>query len=200
VNALVSVVLALVLVGCAAPVVRAPSVDRTALWQTHRDRLTAIDSWRLTGRISIAAEDSAWHGALDWRRNGRDYRISLRAPLGSGGVQLQGDAEGVVMETSDGARYEAPDGESLLNQYFGMEVPVDGLTYWILGLPDPSLSGSVELNNEGRLQRLAQAGWTVDFLRYGAVKGNAGGLMLPTKIFVEGELGKVRLVVDQWML
>lgn len=190
----------LVLAACAVTPDRVPSLDSEQAWQTRILTLAALDSWSLTGRIAIQAEQEAWNAAIRWSQQGDRYTINLSAPLGQGVVRVEGDAKLVTLRTAD-QQYFAQDGEALLRQRLGWSLPVDGLRYWAVGLPNPRANSEEhQLDDRGRLHSLRQSGWDIEFRRYAQV----GNIDLPDKIFLVKRGANpsvaVRLVVQRWEL
>ena len=187
--------LTLFLVACAS---KPPRVaDPEAAWQQRRDRLSAVSSWTATGRIAINTEEEAWNATLHWVQKQDAYRIRLIAPLGQGALQITGDESAVMLRTSDNQIYRAADPESLLYDNTGWTLPLAGLRHWLKGLDDPSGPPAVRtLDAAGRLERLNQAGWVIDYQRYQDDE-SAG---LPTKLQLESERVAMRIVVNRWEL
>ncbi len=187
--------LTIVLVACTTPPPRV--ADPEAAWQQRRDKLSAVSSWTATGRIAINTEEEAWNATLHWVQRQNAYRIRLIAPLGQGGVQITGDESAVVLRTSDNELYKAADPESLLYDSTGWSLPLSGLRYWLTGLDDPNGPPPVwTLDVAGRLERLDQAGWVIDFQRY----QEEGFPALPTKLRLRNERVAMRIVVNRWEL
>src|SRR5690606_6365264 len=122
--------------------------------------------------------------------------LRVIAPLGGGTLQLRGDASGVTAQTSKGEVYGAADAETLLRQQTGVVLPVTSLRYWALGRPAPGGDAEQSLDGHGRLARLRQGGWEINYTSYRSV----GELELPDKIVLENGQIQVRLVVDSWDL
>ncbi len=185
------------LAGCAGlPPAETGVADPAAAWQARRAALGNLDHFRLSGRLSIVRGVESWFIRVEWQQRGRDWLMVLSGPFGSG-LRLTGSEGGpVVLETSEG-RFEADSAEQLLYRHTGVLMPVSGLRYWMLGLPDPRLAVAArEFDGRGRLSTLRQADWSIRLRRYTQVNG----LELPDKIFADqGEL-RVRLVVDEWQL
>jgi len=190
---------ALLLSACATAPQR-PSQD--VLQQAWRDRqaqLARLDQWNLEGRVAVSTPTDGWQASLRWRQQADGhYAIRIIAPLGQGSVALDGGPDGVVMRTTEHPRpVTAADAETLLYDRLGWRVPVAGLRYWILGLPDPKLEApELELDNEGRLASLTQDGWQVEYRGYQQV----GAYQLPGKIFMENNSLKLRMVIRTWSL
>ncbi|MEE8607300.1 MAG: outer membrane lipoprotein LolB, partial [Nitrospiraceae bacterium] len=107
--------------------------------------------------------------------------------------------------------YWAATSQQLLFDTTGWRLPLDGLNYWVLGLPVPDTPGTQALDRSGRLKSLDQLGWQVRFLRY----RRHGVYEFPSKLFIRrqangtdaqppdegdshGPLLEVRLVIERW--
>ena len=187
--------LALLLAGCTAAPPRPQPADNRQAWLQHRQTLTALHNWRITGRLAIQTGHEGWHASLDWQQHNSDYTIRITAPLGQGSLLLEGGTSGVTLLTDEGESVTAQDPGLLLYRQFGWKVPVASLRYWVLGLPAPG--DAVEaLDEYGRLSRLQQSGWEIEFLDYEAQQG----VELPRRVFVSNHQAKVRLVIGQWRI
>lgn len=190
-------ILALLLTACATTP-QLPLIDPEQAWQARRETLSSLDSWSLVGRIAIQTEEQGWHASLRWRQQGESYDININAPLGQGAARLQGDESGVILRTSEGKEYAA-DAQTLLDKRLGWRLPVVGLRYWILGLPEseePFNNGNREFDELGRLTWLSQSGWDIAFRDYTEV----GELALPQTLFLSNQEAQleVRLAVERW--
>lgn len=187
--------LCLSLWACSSTPQRPPVADPEQAWQQHRSELIALQQWQLIGRLGIQTEDEGWHATLNWQQQQQQFTILLTAPLGQGTIQLQGNEQQVILNTGEEKELAASNPETLLFQEFGWRVPVTSLRYWVLGLPAPG-EARRELDNYGRLSRLFQNGWEIQFLNYEP----QGNLELPGKIFINNHRAKVRLVINRWEL
>ena len=190
--------LVLVLSGCESlPLTEtsAPVVDPQLAWSTNQTQLDGLEAWTLDGRISIRQEEEAWHASLRWQQIDSVYHINLFGPFGQGAAQLDGSPQSVILQ-HDGQRVQSDDAEQLLRQRLGLQVPVNGLRYWAIGLVAPGSEYTQKLDSNGRLAVLQQNGWRVRYRSYEVVKG----FMLPAKIFLDHDGLDVRLVIDQWQV
>lgn len=183
------------LAGCAAP-----QESGTVPAQSREQRqqaLEQIDTWQLKGRVAIINGSEAWHLNVEWQQRQEDYRIELWGPFGSGRVQLEGDGQGVRLTDSDQGVYYADDPENLLYAHTGVNMPVSGLRYWILGMTDPRYASQQPRRDQaGRLTAVQQADWQVAFSRYTRVNG----LDLPDRLSVDRQDLRVKMVVDNWQV
>jgi len=82
-----------------------------------------------------------------------------------------------------------------MRTHAGWRVPLSGLRYWIIGLPDPQARViDLELDPMGRLAELRQLGWHIRYQRYGEFDGVA----LPTRLTLENSQLRAKLVVRSW--
>lgn len=163
-------------------------------WQQRREALQAVDHWTLNGRIALQQAQEAWHASIYWQQQGQEFDIRLTSPLGGGMLSIEGDASGIFLRLPEGKILAARDAQSLLHQQLGWRMPLAGLRYWVRGLPQPGVPFRKELDAQGRLASLYQAGWDIRFLRY----MDAGGIDLPGKIFLENRELAVRLAIQRW--
>ncbi len=186
----------LFIAGCVAPM-PVPPADPEATWQSRQQDLSKVNDWRLNGRLAITRGSEAWHLKLNWRQKPEGYEIFLSGPFGAG-VKLVGNPQSVVLHDAEHHAYYAREPELLLYAHTGVLMPVTGLRYWILGLPDPGKNhtNQTHLDAYGRLAELQQRDWTVRFRDYVAVKQ----YQLPERLFIESEDIEVRLVVDNWQV
>ncbi len=159
------------------------------------------------------ARHTVHHGgevSLRWGRNDRRYTIDLSGPLGHGLVRLQQSGDGARLEDSDGHVYYAANAERLLFRTTGWRVPLDGLAYWIRGLPVPDVPNEQNLDRAGLLRQLRQMGWRIRFLAY----ARYGHYVLPSDIKLTRQGSKrltgasraghsvrpveARLVIERW--
>lgn len=185
-------VLLLLLAGCAATPELPPVADPSQAWADHQRRLAGVAAWQLGGRIAIRTEDEGWQAGIDWRQQEQAYLIQLTGPLGQGSLRLEGDGRLVTLSSGEDTLVDE-DAEALLYRQMGWRVPLAALRYWALGLPAPG-AAEQELNPQGMLARLHQAGWTIEFRDY----VHRGELTLPGRLFISNHRAQVRLVVDRW--
>ena len=169
-------------------------------WRVRQQALSALNVWSLSGRIAIQTPTEGWHAALSWEQRGESYAIQLSSPLGQGAMQLSGDPAHVTLRTAAGED-SAQDPETLLEKQLGWRLPVSGLRYWVLGLSDPGMPlEHQELDDQGRLIRIRQSGWDIEFRRYAP----GGRVDLPDKLFLNNSGAEphleVRMVVENWIL
>lgn len=189
--------LALIVTGCATtPLAVPPTAELQQKFAARDQGLAALSRWSFTGRIAVQAANEGWSGTLHWAQQDQNSAIEIRGPVGAGTVRLNRSADGSVLHLSDGQSFAGQDARTLLLDHFGWDIPVDALQLWIIGRHDPAHDKRYELDDSGRLLRLHQSGWEVEYKRY----ARAGNFDLPEKIFARNEQALIRLFVDEWSL
>jgi len=197
--------------GCAAIPERPPVGDRDAAWSARAKQLGPLDSWEIRGRIGLRTADEGWQANLLWLRARDRHDIDLVGPLGSGHVKLHQDDSGAELRDSSQQVLRDSSAENLLLRATGWQLPVNGLSYWVRGLPAPDAASAHDLDEWGRLRTLRQLGWQVEFLDYDRLDA----IELPSKLFIKRANGtspggnegwngdptlEVRVVIDRWLL
>lgn len=163
-------------------------------WQTRQQLLSSLDDWQVLGRVAMQTDDDAWSASIDWSQEQERYFIQLSGPFNSQAMTITGGPGYAVMVTSDGEKFIETDVNRLLEQHTGWQMPVDGLKYWALGLVDPDQPAQRVFDEQGRLNRLSQSGWTIQYKSYSM----QGKVEMPRKIHLENSHFKVKLVFMNW--
>lgn len=170
-----------------------------AAWQRPQP-VPAVDPadvsvFRLDGRINLRVEKEGYPGRVHWQHSPVADELRFYSPLGVTVAELRQDASGALLITSDGREHRAEDLQQLAFRVLGWDLPVAGLPYWVRGLEWPGAATEHEaMDEQGRLKELSQAGWKISYLDW-TPAGVAG---LPSKLDVQGERLRMRLLVEKW--
>lgn len=180
-----SVAVLLILAGCA-------NLPATVTEQSTPglDRPFTID-----GRLSARRGSDGVAGSFSWLHEPDRDSIDLATPLGQTIARLDGDRGGVRLALPDGSVKTAPDWPSLTERGLGVAIPVEGLAWWIQGVPRAGTSARVERDVEGRPAMLRQDGWDVHY-RYAddaARRPARVALAYPDSPPID-----VTIVIDRW--
>lgn len=186
---------AVMLASCATSIPFVPATpELQQKGESHQRKIEQLTAWSFNGRIAAQNGDDGWSGTIRWLQHAQDYDIVIQGPVGSGSMRLQGNAANSALHLPDNQLFTGETAQQLLEQQFGWHIPVEALQQWVVGRPDPRTPDERALDETGRLQRLRQSGWDVEYKRYARV----GDHDLPEKIFVRGAHGQVRLLIDEW--
>ena len=181
---------ALLATGCATSPVGSPSGSRPP----DPGQLT---QWLAKGRIALVAQGEGGSGSFVWQQRSERTELTLRGPLGAGGLALITD--GTTFELSDGAG-QPLNGEAAraeLERRLGVKLPLAELRYWMLGGPAPDSPGSGPVQtSSGSVPGFVQGGWVVS---YEQLKSQAGW-SLPARLTATTNGARVRIIVDDWIL
>ncbi len=174
------------------------------MWQARQSRLGQVTNWQIQGRLSARTAEEGWQASVRWVRERDRHEIDLWGPLGRGHLRISQDPFGAELLDSERNHYRAATGEALLLDTTGWRLPLEGLNYWVRGIPMPQSPAQQVLDDWGRLERLRQLGWEIDFLRY----ERSHGLELPSRLrlrreqpeIVQAQLLEVRLVIERFSL
>ena len=191
----------LLLAACAGrPVRNAPAVPVAAATQAQAARAAVLarhPRWSLEGRVALSNGRNGGSGRIDWRQDGARFEVSLSAPITRQSWRLSGDGGSARLEGLDGGPREDSDAERLLREATGWVIPVAALASWVRGSAAEGLPDAVlEFGADGRLARITQAGWTIDYASWQLQPGL--GVELPLRLTASRDAAKVRLAIDGW--
>ena len=170
---------------------RAPApAGAAAGWEQRVADLQGSSSWQLDGRAAVAAGTQGWQATLNWRHSGDSEEVHLSGPFGVGSVVLKRTPDGLSVNG-------APPSDAVLAQLqerLGVELPIDHLRFWLLGVPDPSAAFGLKRNDQDRAAQLTQDDWNIDYDRYMPVNGD----LLPARLVLSRAGVRVRIAVDRW--
>lgn len=167
----------------------------------HETAVRALPALAFEGRVAMSNGRDGGSGRIEWRQTGPEYRVTLSAPVTRQSWQLQGGPRGARIDGLEGGPREGADVGALLWDATGFEIPVVAMAAWAAGArADVAVSGPAEVGFDagGRLARLQQDGWTIDYLEWQPVASGAGPA-LPTRINAQRGDARVRLIVDAWL-
>lgn len=178
------ILVALVLGGCAAAPV-----------QTGVSTVPAgVLAFTLSGRIAVKHGEQGFSGGLRWVHGDAEDEISLNSPLGQTVARITGSREGYRLVTSEGRQFSAPDSEALTRGALGWDLPVRGLIHWVRAKNDPARDAIIDIDGEGRVERVRQDGWDIVYARYRVT--DAG--RIPGLVTLRREDLEIKLVIDEW--
>ena len=159
-------------------------------------RPTAVrPAFELTGRLSARHGNDALSAGFHWTHERAHDELELTNPLGQTIARLSGDAGGVRLQSSDGQVEKANDWASLTTRALGWPLPVEGLAFWIQGVPHDGAPAAVEAGTDGMPVTLRQDGWNIV---YQAFEAGADGVPRPKRLTLDYPEVELRIAVDEW--
>lgn len=172
--------------------------------QTRERRLQALSALAFSGRVALSGGSrGGGTGRIEWRQSGNRYEVVLGAPVSRQSWRLSGDDDSATIEGIKGGPRSDSDVMRLLRDATGLEIPVGALAAWAGGArADEAAFGParLEFTADGRLARIEQDGWTIDYLGWREEDLGDGQppLPVPDRINAGRREAKVRLAIDAW--
>ncbi|MFL6592408.1 MAG: lipoprotein insertase outer membrane protein LolB [Luteimonas sp.] len=191
----------LLLAACAGrPTRNLPPVPTASAGQAQAQRAAVLarhPQWSLEGRVGLSNGRNGGSGRIDWRQDGARFDVSLAAPITRQSWRLAGDGTSARLEGLEGGVREGPDAQALLANATGWVIPVAALADWVRGAASARLpAASMHFDAGGRLTRMAQGGWTIEYTDWQS--DPRLGIELPRRLNASQGDARVRLVVDAW--
>ena len=183
--------LVLLIAGCAGQ----PELDDgDRNWQQRSEQLSQLTHWKAEGKVALRSADRSESANMSWTQQKNKTVLNLSGPIGLGATTITTDGSFLEM-VRDGSlqRFDVSSPESIVRET-GWNLPLHALHYWLKGIPAPDLEIEELRTEQGRLNYLRQSGWTISYQGY----GQFGPLVLPTKLDIETEGSRARLIVRTW--
>lgn len=131
-------------------------------------------------------------GRLSWQHTPGVDHILVANPLGQGIAEIERDADGARLRSSDGQVRRAADAAVLLEEATGYPLPLGELPAWLLGRP--SAAGHLRTDAAGRPKELVDAGWHIEY----DYDDEAAGA-LPARLTLRRDDSlELRLRIEEW--
>lgn len=166
-----------------------PSSEQLRLWNQRLEKLSGITQWQLKGRMAVRTTQRSGSATVRWDRGAERDNLDIYGPFGSGHIRIKADASGASLIDASQTLSTADNIRDLLYEEAGWPVPFDALKYWIVGVPVPASKASWQLDADGRLQWLQQAGWMISYDGYQL----RDGIEIPAKLQLEALPGTANL-------
>jgi outer membrane lipoprotein LolB len=158
--------------------------------------LVAVDHFDIAGRLSARRGAEGVAANFTWSHRPDGDVIDVASPMGQTLARLSGDAAGVRVERPGQAPLASADWDVLTREVFGVPVPVQGLSAWVVGAPRAGVPFGNERDAAGRISVLRQSGWEIVY-----AYADGAPAAQPTRLvmrYPDTEIVEVRLVVDRW--
>lgn len=195
---LLSLSFLLILFGCSST--PEPIVD--VEWQAHQQKLQQIQTYQVIGKIGYISPEQRETLNFQWQKSPNKSQLRLTNFLGQTVLSLSMDAKGANVETYDDQKFNAANGQILIYQLTGLDIPIDNLQGWLLGLP--TKADYFKLNENNTLASLdktsGRQNWHVDYTRYKEFSWQNGNIPLPDRMQLTQQQTSIKLVISKWIL
>lgn len=196
-RAVAALVACLILVSCSSRQIAGTNTEVfERAYQLRASSLRALNSWNLTGRLSIDDGEDGGSGKLNWEVHETGFLLKFRGTLGKASWQLTSTAGFAELEKSDGSITRAANVDELLQKELGWAVPVGALKWWVLGVAAPGKADSMHLDRHGRITAMHQNGWDITYRKY----HEFGEYQLPARMDAVNGRYRVKIAVSSWRI
>jgi outer membrane lipoprotein LolB len=122
--------------------------------------------FELNARLAARYGAESFSGNLAWRHAERNDEMLITTPMGQGVARIVREGDAVILTTAEPKEYRAADAESITEQVLGFRLPLAGLADWVRARPSRDAPSKEDKAPDGRLQRLEQSGWLVEYQEY----------------------------------
>jgi outer membrane lipoprotein LolB len=159
----------------------------------NTDKVLAVNSWGLQGRLSVRSSKESWLTKLEWTHDELTDDLTLSTSLGGGVAKLVYSDRGIFLTDVDGFMQKVSETE--LEALLGYSPPLSNLKYWVRGVPSPEQVTSLKAEFIDGVVAFKQDGWSVKLERFDQV----GDVALPGRISLLKNDMRIKLVVDEWL-
>lgn len=117
---------------------------------------------RFAVRVNGRQSQQGGNGSFTLDHESLNDILELRGPLGVSLAKVNVGPAGASLEQS-GKITEAVDADTLVQQVLGMPIPARGLSAWMAGYIRPGSPGVVERDPKGKVSKIIQDGWQLNY-------------------------------------
>ncbi|MCF7503811.1 lipoprotein insertase outer membrane protein LolB [Vibrio sp. L3-7] len=197
----------IIMVGCSSIPEQPTSVE----WQTHQNRLLQIENYQASGKLAYISPEQRQSLNFIWKHSKNQSQLRLTTFLGQTVLNLTIDSSGAKVVTYDDQVFTDASASTLVEQLTGLQIPIDHLPQWFLGIPDKA--DAYQLNSTNTLESLSKQVsnqlWTLNFDNYRNTEmptnlqldsAIAEKIPLPTRLSFKQDANKINIVVSKWTL
>lgn len=188
----------LMLAACSTLTPPGPATSPTSpQWQQHQQQLQQLDQFQIRGSFAYISDKQKVYARFFWQQYSPErYRLLLTNPLGSTELELMVQPGVTQLTDNQGKRYVSDNPEEMIGKLTGMDIPINSLRQWIVGLPGETKNFT--LDDQYRLKQLTYTQdhqvWTVDYQEY----NTQTRLALPSRLELKQDGQRIKLKMDNW--
>ncbi|CAK1779978.1 Outer-membrane lipoprotein LolB [Vibrio crassostreae] len=199
----------IIMVGCSSIPEQPTSVE----WQSHQDRLLQIENYQASGKLAYISPEQRQSLNFIWKHSPNKSQLRLTTFLGQTALNLTIAPSGAKVVTYDDQVFTHASASVLVEQLTGLQIPIDYLPQWFLGIPDQADSYQLNTTNtlESLTKQVSSQLWTLNFANYRNTEmpskqlsdednTNVETIPLPTRLSFKQDDNKINIVVSKWTL
>ncbi|WP_192890103.1 lipoprotein insertase outer membrane protein LolB [Vibrio bathopelagicus] len=199
----------IIMVGCSSIPEQPTSVE----WQSHQKRLLQIENYQASGKLAYISPEQRQSLNFIWKHSPNQSQLRLTTFLGQTALNLTIDSSGAKVVTYDDQVFTDASASVLVEQLTGLQIPIDHLPQWFLGIPDQADSYQLSATNtlESLSKQVSSQLWTLNFDNYRNTEiptkqlsdednTKVETIPLPTRLSFKQDENKINIVVSKWTL
>lgn len=152
------------------------------------------DHFTLQGKLGVRTPQQSGSAFFVWQQENEQYNIELSGILGLGKTLIQGDQNGVQLNSSKTGLIEARTPEELLFRATGWNAPITHLRHWVQGKP-ATLNATLRQDSAQRHTFIEEDQWVVE-LSYANADTRLPQRLILTQALAQGE-NRITMVIQQ---
>ncbi|MDG2472947.1 MAG: lipoprotein insertase outer membrane protein LolB [Pseudomonadales bacterium] len=157
--------------------------------------------WQISGKLALQMPDQNQPTKLQshvlrftWQQQNNDFTLQLIGPLNIGSMRIIKQHQLTTFIQGD-RRIESSNAEQLLSEQTNLPLPLNSLSFWLVGKPSPNWPFKLKDMNNDKIG-FTQQGWQVQYTEFMPNQPHR----LPKKIVAQYERLKLRVAIHQWQL
>ena len=121
----------------------------------------------MRGQVQLQHEEKRWNFNMRWQCTPNNSALDLYTVYGDKMMEFTVTPQQAKAKDRTGRIYLARNGEELARQSLGMQVPINSLCQWLMGIPSTNgVKSLLTLDAQSRLSMLKQSGWNIEYRDY----------------------------------
>ncbi|MGJ0622759.1 lipoprotein insertase outer membrane protein LolB [Xenorhabdus bovienii] len=166
-------------------------------WHTREQQLQKLKNYQTRGSFAYLANEKKVYARFFWQQYSPDnYKLLLLNPLGTTELELFVQPNMIQLTDNKGKKYLSDTPEALIYQLTDMNIPLNNLKNWIIGLPGDAKDFQLDENYLLKSVSSKKNGeiWKVNYQGYDASTMPA----LPNRLELTQGKNRIKLKMDNW--
>lgn len=168
-------------------------------WYIHRQVIMQLNQYQAHGSFTYLSNKKIVYARFFLQQySSEHYQLLLLNPLG--GIELILDVQSHIVKLTDsqGKRYYSDKSEEIINKLIGMQIPLNNMRQWMLGLPGSS--NEFILDDKFHIKKIIYQKdnliWVVNYQNYISMTVPS----LPSQISIKQGDQCIKLKINAWVI
>lgn len=186
------------LFGCA----QLPHDETNVQWQQHQQQLSNISHYQASGKLGFISPTERRSMNFFWQQTSTGSQLRLTSLFGQTLFRMDITNSGTTIETYEDEVFQSPDGQQLLYQLTGLDIPLAQLTEWLKGSATNADQYTLFPTNTlaSQSKKIGQRDWQVMYKSYIDVPNDQNLVPLPNSLVLTQNEIKINLLISNWTI